>query len=89
MSKAIDTSDLENKSKEKLIEIIRVLEKEKNDAKIIHNIITKSGVKVHMLVKGVTPVKSKSYSLLFKCNEEDYNRLNQITPITNKLEDEN
>ena len=39
-----------------------------------------------MVVNGISPVKSKTYSLLFQCSDEDYNRLNKIIPIVNNIE---
>ncbi len=88
MQKIINTENLESLSKEELIKIIKNLEKENTDAKVVHEIITKSKsrTRVYMVVNGISPVRTKTYSLLFQCSDEDYNRLNKIIPIVNNVE---
>lgn len=90
MQKIINTENLETLSKEELIKIIKNLENENNDAKVVHEIISKpnSRTRVYMVVNGISPVQSKTYSLLFRCSDEDYNRLNKIIPIVNKIEED-
>ena len=84
----INTENLESLSKEELIKIIKNLENENNNAKVIHEIISKSKsrTRVYMVVNGISPIQSKTYSLLFRCSDEDYNRLNKIIPIINTIE---
>lgn len=88
MQKIINTKNLESLSKEELIKIIKNLENANTDAKVVHEIISKSKSKtrVYMVVNGNSPVRTKTYSLLFQCSDEDYNRLNKIISIVNNIE---